>query len=550
MPLSLFFPEGAVRPPHSENRWLGESLAHLGVETLVKAFTPHLHHQRFVRESLLALCTEPNTIAYRQTVVEDLLRNPALTEQLENLLPELAELHTPSFRTTQESAFYQTLWRLAELETYVECVRLLSTALEAPSTQLRSSGLLRLREHLRGLQQESSFQSLAAQLPELGNRIRGIQSITVGINLDSHLRPREAALLSVNTHRFKNDTLLGRLFEREDVAGVAPLRFVMRPTQSTPPENAELRLSPLFRDLEQVLGDVARPIASALAQYRGVNVRVLQDLEPELAFFICGVRLIEKMQAAGLKMGRAEILPTEERTTKVHGLFNLLLALRLSQNANAPNLSAMIVSSDIAFNAESGRLAVLTGPNRGGKTTFAQALGLVHLLFQAGLHVPGEAARLSPVDAIYLHFATNEKFELNAGRLGEEAQRVSEIFGHATRYSLILFNESFSSTTPGEGLYLAQDVVRGLRLLGARGVFVTHFHELAERLEALNAAPGESRVFSLVTGVETNAAKGAITRTFKIQPGPPLGTSYAKEIAQQHGISYEQIAETLKQRGV
>jgi len=544
MPLSLFYPPEAVRPAQAETHWLGESLAHLGVETLVKALTPNPHHQRFGRESLLALCAEPHTIAYRQAVVDDLIRNPSLTGQLEKLLPKLAELHTPSFRATQESDFYQTLWRLAELETYVECAQELSAALEAASAHLQAAGLLHLREYLRGLQQEPSFQSLAKQLPELMARIRGVQSITVGINLDSHLRPREAALLSVNTHRFKNDTLLGRLFEREDVAGVAPLRFAARATQGSPPENAELRLSPLFRDLEQVLGDVARPIASALTQYRGLNVRVLQNLEPELAFFISGVRLIEKMQAAGLKMCRAEILPAEARATEVRGLFNVLLALRLSQN------TAAIVTSDVAFNTESGQLAVLTGPNRGGKTTFTQAVGLAHLLFQTGLYVPGEAARLSPVDAIYLHFASAEKFELNAGRLGEEAQHVSEIFRHATRYSLILFNESFSSTTPGEGLYLAQDVVRGLRLLGARGVFVTHFHELAEHIDALNTAPGESRVFSLVTGVEISAADGAVTRTFKIQPGPPLGTSYAKEIAQQHGISYEQIAETLRQRGL
>lgn len=525
MSLSLFFPPNAPRAPRPENLWLGDSLAHLGVEELIKALAPSFYHQRHVREHLLNLCSDAATIEHRQAVLEDLLQLPALTTQLEKILPELAELHTPSFRSTLESTFYQTLWRLAELETYVTCVRQLSTVLEAAHTELRSPGLLSLLEHLCALQKDTAFQSLAEQLPELGARIRGVQSITVGINLDSHLRPREAALLSVNTHRFKNDTLLGRLFERDDVSGLAP------------------------RDLEEVLGEIAKPIANALGQYRGLNVRVLQEIEPELAFFIYGVRLIEKMQASGLKMCRAEILPAEARTTEVHGLFNLLFAARLQLASTPANLGEQIVTSDVAFNAEAGRLAILTGPNRGGKTTFTQALGLAHLLFQAGLYVPGQAARLSPVEAIYLHFATAEKFEVNAGRLGEEAQRVSEIFRHAGRHSLILFNESFASTTPGEGLYLALDVVRGLRLLGARGVFVTHFHELAKHLAEINTAPGESTVFSLVTGVTIGDSNGTVKRTFKVQPGPPLGTSYAKEIAVQHGISYEQITTTLKQRG-
>ena len=124
-------------------------------------------------------------------------------------------------------------------------------------------------------------------------------------------------------------------------------------------------------DLTGVLTGVRWAIAGAVATRQYMPERATRDLDVVIAANDATTAR-EKMQAAGLKMGRAEILPTEERTTKVHGLFNLLLALRLSQNANAPNLSAMIVSSDIAFNAESGRLAVLTGPNRGGKTTRAR----------------------------------------------------------------------------------------------------------------------------------------------------------------------------------
>lgn len=544
--LSLLWPPEIPRPARNTKRWLGDSLANLGLEELVKAFTPNFHYQRHIRELLLDLCTDTSVIEYRQATLDDLLRHPALTTQLESVLPELAELHTPSFRSTQESAFYQTLWRLAELETFVACVRRLGAALESAGEGVRSPGLQRLRAHLADLQRDATFQALATQLPDLVARIRGVQSITVGINLDTHLRPIAVTLLSVNRHRFKGQTLLGRLLPDEDTGGIAPLHMVRPDASDRAAETAELRLSPLFRDLEQVLAHTARPIAEALAKYRSVNVRVLQDLEPELAFFVCGARFAERLRGSGLPLCRPAAMDMAARTTELRDFYNVLLAVRLEAEGAARDLSRLIIGNDIVLN-EAGRLAILTGPNRGGKTTFAQALGLTQVLFQAGLPAPATSARLSPVDAIYMHFTAEEKFQLGAGRLGEEAQRVSEIFQHATRHSLILFNESFSSTTPGEGLYLALDVVRGLRLLGARGIFVTHFLELAERADRINDSPGDSRVFSLVAGV-TPSQDGEAVRTYKIQPGPPLGTSYAREIAVKHGISYEQIAETLQKR--
>ena len=112
-----------------------------------------------------------------------------------------------------------------------------------------------------------------------------------------------------------------------------------------------------------------------------------------------------------------------------------------------------------------------------------------------------------------------------------------------------LLNESLSSTSPGESLYLSRDIVRALRLFGVRAIFATHLHELAEGLEAVNAdIEGDSRVVSLVAGVALQGAEadlidGIIPRTYEIKPGPPRGLSYARGIAAKHGISYEQLAE-------
>jgi DNA mismatch repair protein MutS len=218
-----------------------------------------------------------------------------------------------------------------------------------------------------------------------------------------------------------------------------------------------------------------------------------------------------------------------------------------------------IVLNDVHF-GEEGRVFVLTGPNRGGKTTFTQAVGLSHVLYQAGLLVPGTRARLSPVDAILTHFPMAEEYSLEAGRLGEEAQRLAAIFRRATPHSLILLNESLFSTSPGESLYLARDVVRALRYLGTRAIYATHLHELAANVEEINQqTPGEGRVASLVAtvdrvapgegGAEHCSGDNDIARpTFRIETGPPMGLSYARQIATRYGISFEQLANTIDRR--
>jgi DNA mismatch repair ATPase MutS len=213
-----------------------------------------------------------------------------------------------------------------------------------------------------------------------------------------------------------------------------------------------------------------------------------------------------------------------------------------------------IVTNAITFDDTSGRVWILTGPNRAGKTTYTRAVGLAHVLFQAGLYVPGRSARLSPVDAIYTHFPSREQAQPGMGRLDEEAERLAEIFQRATPSSLVLLNETLAGTAAGEAEALARDAVRGLRLLGARAVYVTHLHDLARCVDELNATtPGASLVGSLVADADDEADSESgpqHRRTYRIHPGVPRGRSFASDIARRYGISYPQLAALLRERGV
>jgi DNA mismatch repair protein MutS len=168
---------------------------------------------------------------------------------------------------------------------------------------------------------------------------------------------------------------------------------------------------------------------------------------------------------------------------------------------------------------------------------------------------------MSICDNLFTHYPALEKLEKGTGRFGEEAQRIGSVFKSATRHSLILLNESLSSTSGGESLYLAQDIVRVLRMMGTRAIYATHLHGLAASAAELNQdTRGDSKVLSMVALIETDAEAGEqevngvgkplkIRPTFKIVPGPPEGHSYAIDLAYRFGISKEQLISTLVKRG-
>jgi DNA mismatch repair ATPase MutS len=308
---------------------------------------------------------------------------------------------------------------------------------------------------------------------------------------------------------------------------------------------------PLFADLANVLEKTALPVADQLRQYASMHGRLFTNLRQALIFYLGALRFLQRFQMPGLPMCRPQIVPGEERRCEVQDFYNVHLVLKHLQ-ANDEKGSA-IVTNDIRIGPD-GHILILTGPNRGGKTTYLQGVGSLHILAQAGLRVPGTQAIVSPLDHLFSHFPLEEKPESDTGRFGEEAIRLGQIFEQVTRHSLVLLNESLSSTSFSESLYLAQDIVRMLRRVGARAIYSTHLHELANRVNELNGSvPGDSKIISLVASpIDTGRqAPGAeVIHTYKIEIRPPLGQSYAREIAARYGISYEQLEKMLSERGV
>ncbi|WP_319563017.1 hypothetical protein [Marispirochaeta sp.] len=132
----------------------------------------------------------------------------------------------------------------------------------------------------------------------------------------------------------------------------------------------------------------------------------------------------------------------------------------------------------------------------------------------------------SPVDTIYTHYPALERREDEWGRFGEEAVRLRDILVKLSGHSLLLMNETLSSTAMGEAIYLAKDVLELIKEIGCRAVYVTHMHELA-RIEA-------EPILSFVA--TTREVGGEHVPTFRLVPGKPEGKSYAADIAARYGL--------------
>ncbi|MDE2637999.1 MAG: hypothetical protein OXI30_16665 [Chloroflexota bacterium] len=523
----------------------------LRVKVIADAISPHIDYLRPIHNLLSTLLTDEATLRYRQDALEDCLANPSLSQGLRALLPQLRNLHnTVRDIRARRNQVSLVLSRLTELEDYIECVTALEALLRKHLTALKARGWRDLARELGRIVGEPAFVQMTEELPQLRAEIRQVVSVTIGVNLSPDLKPVAATLLSINKERFRGPRFFRKLWGIDDEADWRGISTLHESPDAQAYRNGSvlserrdtldrLAANALFSDLGVVLDDVIRPIARALERYTHIRSGLLRALEPEIAFYVGAAGLVSDLRDRGLPFCRPRLLAANERRLEARALYNLDLALRLARQQREGDLKAHIVGNDVSF-GDKGRIHILTGPNRGGKTTYIQAIGLLHALAQSGMFVPAESAALSPVDGIYLHFPAEEKPNMESGRLGEEAGRLREIFSRATRHSLLLLNESLASTSATESYFLARDVVCCLRILGARALYVTHLHELAADCEAINSEVcGDSRVQSLISLVE--AGEDGVRRTYQVVPAPPRGQSYAREIARQYGISFEQL---------
>ncbi|MGI5976921.1 MAG: MutS-related protein [Candidatus Limivicinus sp.] len=201
------------------------------------------------------------------------------------------------------------------------------------------------------------------------------------------------------------------------------------------------------------------------------------------------------------------------------GFFDIVLAKKIGRR---------IVRNDFYLEGRE-KILVVTGPNQGGKTTFARALGQIHYLASLGLSVPGSAANLLLPDQVLTHFEREEDLTKLSGKLEDDLKRLHSLLERTTASSLVIINEIFASTVLEDAEKLGRYMMEKLTEIGARCVIVTFLDALAD------CGPGTVSMVSTVDPDDPGK------RTFKVVRRPPDGLAYAMTLAAGHGLGYEQI---------
>ncbi|GAB3674430.1 DNA mismatch repair protein MutS [Actinocorallia lasiicapitis] len=296
--------------------------------------------------------------------------------------------------------------------------------------------------------------------------------------------------------------------------GNKPMGFRLHePPSRTRPVSRSLR-----RGQAHVISGAYEDEWRALAMFRGRALETVADaasdcadrvrdyfaaLRDEVGFYLGCVNLAEALTGLSLPVCRPVLRPRGSGVLRAEGLYEPVLAL---------GLGGGVTGNDLA--ADGVPLVMVTGVNRGGKSTFLRSVGLAQLMAGCGMFVAARGFDAAAVAGVFTHFKRAEDRSMSSGKLDEELARMSAIADRLVPGSLLLCNESFVATTEREGSAISAEILQAVTDAGVRVVFVTHLYELADRL----------RTDRPVRAVFLTADPG---RPFRLVPGEPSATARA-----------------------
>lgn len=475
------------------------------------------------------LTLNKNTVKKRNDLFSDLLKNRNIIPRLKELtvkLRDLCDINTVKMKV--DSSLEHNLYSIKELGIYIDLIKGYNNLFH--NVAFKSDSLIRFSSRINEICLSDEFVSLCEETEKLDNRVNNIKSITIGLNLDSQLRPTEAGIISLNEESFISGDIIDKIlrldFKDNPYSCLVPLEPIEKGLNNS--EKAAIKLS-VNSTLSSMLSRSFISWKESIKRFNSERSKWLNSLFYEFCFILGCTDFLLALYDRNLPLCSPDFSEEESITE----LYNPCLVLNKDEG--------YIVKNDINFDS-SAKIYILTGPNQGGKSIFTNAVGHLYSMLHLGMLLPAKSAKVKLVDNIFTHYPSKLTDRYQQGRFATECAVLSDISKKMTDKSLFLFDESLSSTSNIESTAIASEILAAYLNIGCKGIFTTHLHDLCAMTDELNSdkdAVGKVENLSAVLSDNSNE------RTFKIVKGRPYGKSFAFDIASQFGLDKNAILNSL-----
>ena len=502
---SLLFDESSNTPP-VQDREDRSYASDLNLDQIVGKIAGVREEHDFIATLLYGHREDVDTVHYRHEVFRD-LEDGSLFGQMQQFADAMSQVRNHVGQVHKIQYQYQREgWFLDAASMYCDAVQSLVVGLRA--AHLRSRALRGFRTFLTAYVESAAFDSLIA---------------------DTRARKDALAEIRYCTRIRGGRVDVSRYEEQADYSAEVLQTFERFKQGAVKDYRVTYRLWPGMNHVAaQILQMVARLFPeefSALDDYWCRHTEFFDEnirrFERELSFYLAYLEYIGPISAAGLSFCYPDVTAASKAIFATD-TFDLALAKKLVVEGKP------IVRNDFHMEGPE-RIFVVSGPNQGGKTTFARMFGQLHHLAGVGCPVPGSAARVFLFDRLFVHFERKEDLTNMRGKLEDDLVRIRKILQAATSNSIVVMNEIFTSTTLTDARFLGKKVMEKLMELDVLCVYVTFVDELTSLGD------------SVVSLVSTIVPENPVERTYKVVRGPADGLAYALSIAEKHDVTYERL---------
>ncbi len=452
-----------------------------------------------------------DAIHYRHEVMRD-LENTALLERVRSFAQKMRDMRNQLARV--QKLYYKEqkqAWFLDAVESYCDAIH--AFAADLSDAEVKSRGFLGFREYLTGYARSARFTALESATQTLKADLATVK-YSVLIKGDR---------FTVRKYEKETDYSadVEATFEKFKQGAVKDYRVKFSETDD---------MNHIEAKILEFVGKLHPEVFGPLDEYCSRNANYTDDtvaaFDREIQFYLAYLDYTAALKHAGLRFCYPRVSDDSKEVYDCDA-FDIALAHKLVEQ------HASVVSNDFCLKGTE-RILVVSGPNQGGKTTFARMFGQLHYLASIGCPVPGREAQLFLFDQLFTHFEKEEKVENLRGKLEDDLVRIHRILAQATSRSIIIMNEIFTSTTIQDETFLSKRVMDEISVLDLLCVWVTFVDELA------------SYNPQTVSMVSTVVPENPALRTFKIVRQPANGLAYAMAIAQKYGVTHDSIMERIK----